>query len=46
MCPSVTLYTTDPTWSEPGMKRVLHGRWPVSNHLSHGTALQVLYDYV
>jgi hypothetical protein len=33
--PSATLSATNPTWTDPD----LHGQRPVTNHLSHGTAL-------
>jgi hypothetical protein len=37
-CPSVTLSTINPTWTEPGSNPVLRGERPAANHLSHGTA--------
>jgi hypothetical protein len=39
-CPSATLSTTNPTWTDPGMNPGLHGENLVTNHLSHGTALK------
>jgi hypothetical protein len=33
-CPSATLSTTNPTWTDPG----LGGEKPTTNRLSHGTA--------
>jgi hypothetical protein len=33
-CPSVTLLTTNPTWTDPGLR----GWRPATNRLSHGTA--------
>jgi hypothetical protein len=38
-CPSATLSTTNPTWTEPGSNPGLHGERPATNRLSHGTAL-------
>jgi hypothetical protein len=32
---SATLSTTDPTWTDPGLR----GERPATNRLSHGTAL-------
>jgi hypothetical protein len=37
--PSVTLSTTNPTWTDPGSKPGLRGGRPLTNRLSHGTAL-------
>jgi hypothetical protein len=37
-CPSATLSTTNPTWTDPGSKPGLRGRWPAANRLSYGTA--------
>jgi hypothetical protein len=37
-CPIVTLYTTNPTWNDPGTSPCLRGDRPATNHLSHGTA--------
>jgi hypothetical protein len=36
-CPSVTLSTTDPKWTDPGAKPGLQVEKPVTNHLSYGT---------
>jgi hypothetical protein len=36
-CPSATLSTTNPTWTDPGSN--LRGGRPVTNRMSHGTAL-------
>jgi hypothetical protein len=33
-CPSVTLFTTNPTWTNPGLR----GERPATNRLSHDTA--------
>ena len=47
-CPTVTLSTTNPTWTDPGSNPGLHGERPASNRLSHGTALSVIlnkYEY-
>ena len=35
-CPSATLSTTNPTWTDPGSSPVLRGRRPATNRLSHG----------
>jgi hypothetical protein len=37
-CPSATLSTTNPTWTEPGSNPGLRDRRPATNRLSHGTA--------
>jgi hypothetical protein len=37
--PSATLYTTNPTWIDPGSNPGLRGERPATNRLSHGTAL-------
>jgi hypothetical protein len=42
-CPSATLSTTNPTWTESGSNPGLRGERPATNHLSHGTALYVCY---
>jgi hypothetical protein len=34
-CPSATLSTTNPTWTDHG----LHGDRPATNHLKHGTVI-------
>jgi hypothetical protein len=36
---SATLSTANPTWTDPGSKLCLRGEKPVTNRLSHGTAL-------
>jgi hypothetical protein len=38
-CPSATLSTTNPTWTDPESNPGLHGERPATNRLSHGTAL-------
>jgi hypothetical protein len=38
-CPSATLSTTNPTWTDPGSNPGLHRKRPAANRLSHGTAL-------
>jgi hypothetical protein len=38
-CPSATLSTTNPTWTEPGSNPSLRGGRPAANRLIHGTAL-------
>jgi hypothetical protein len=40
-CPSATLSTTNPTWTDPGSKPGLRGERPATNRLSHGTDLQL-----
>jgi hypothetical protein len=42
-CPSATLSTTNPKWTDPGSKPGLRGGRPASNRLSHGTALRLAY---
>jgi hypothetical protein len=37
-CPSATLSTTNPTWTDPGSNPGLRGGRLVANRLSHGTA--------
>jgi hypothetical protein len=37
-CPSATLSTTNPTWTDPGSNPALSGGRPAANRLSHGTA--------
>jgi hypothetical protein len=37
-CPSATLSTTNPTWTDPGSSTGLRGESPATNCLSHGTA--------
>jgi hypothetical protein len=37
-CPSATLSTTNPTWTDPGSNTGLRGERPETNILSHGTA--------
>jgi hypothetical protein len=40
-CPSATLSSTNLTWTDPGSNPGLRGERPVTNRLSHGTALAV-----
>jgi hypothetical protein len=42
-CPSATLSTTNPTWTDPGLNPGRRGGKPVTNRLSYGTALQPHY---
>jgi hypothetical protein len=35
-CPSATLSTTNPTWTDPGTNLGLHGERPATNCLTHG----------
>jgi hypothetical protein len=37
-CPSATLSTTNPTWTDLGSNSALRGERPATNRLSHGTA--------
>jgi hypothetical protein len=37
-CPSATLSTTNPTWTDPGSNPGLRGGRPAANRLSYGTA--------
>jgi hypothetical protein len=39
-CPSATLSTTNPTWTDPGSSPGLRGERPATNRLSHDTALK------
>jgi hypothetical protein len=40
-CPSATLSTTNPTWTDPGSNPGLRRGRPAANRLSHGTALDI-----
>jgi hypothetical protein len=42
-CPSATLSTTNPTWSDPGSNLGLRDGRPAANRLSYGTALVKYY---
>jgi hypothetical protein len=42
-CPTDTLSTTNPTWTDPGANCGLRGGRPATNHLSHGTAHVEVY---
>jgi hypothetical protein len=42
-CPSATLSTTNPTWSDPGSNPGFRGERPATNRLSHVTALRTHY---
>jgi hypothetical protein len=37
-CPSATLSTTNPTWTDPGSNPGFRSERPATNRLSHGTA--------
>jgi hypothetical protein len=37
-CPSATLSTPNPTWTDPGSNPGLRGGRPATNRLNHGTA--------
>jgi hypothetical protein len=41
-CPSATLYTTNPTWPDPGLNPGRHGGKPATNRLSYGAAMHCL----
>jgi hypothetical protein len=41
-CPSATLSTTNPTWTDPGSNPGLRGKRPATNQLSHDTALVLI----
>jgi hypothetical protein len=41
-CPSATLSTTNPTWTDPGSNPDLRSDRPATNRLSHGTAFRPL----
>jgi hypothetical protein len=43
--PSTTLSTTNPIWIDPGANPGLRGERPVTNDLSHGTAICVLFCF-
>jgi hypothetical protein len=42
-CLSVTLSTTNPTWTDLSTNPGLCGEKPATNHLSYGTANQLIY---
>jgi hypothetical protein len=37
-CPSATLSTTNPTWTDPGVNPGLQGERPATSRLTNGTA--------
>ena len=41
-CPSATLSTTNPTWTEQVSNQGLRGERPATNHLSHGRLRQLV----
>jgi hypothetical protein len=43
-CPSATLPTTSPSWTDPGTNPVLHGERLVTDRLSHCTTLAYNID--
>jgi hypothetical protein len=45
-CPSATLSTTNPTWTDPGSNSGLRGGRSASNRLSHGTAKRTVSQLV
>jgi hypothetical protein len=38
-CPSATLSTSNPTWTDPGSNPGLRGEKPATNRLSRGTTI-------
>jgi hypothetical protein len=42
-CPSATLSTTNPTWTDPGSNPGLRGGRLAANRLSHGTARRLCW---
>jgi hypothetical protein len=44
-CPSATLCTTNPTWTDPGSKPGLRGERTATNRLSHDTAFNSPYHH-
>jgi hypothetical protein len=44
-CPSATLSSTNPTWTDPGSNPGPRGERPATNRLSHGTAYPVIYSF-
>ena len=45
-CPSANLFTTNPTWTNPGSKPGLRGEQRATNLLSHGTASVTFYHHI
>jgi hypothetical protein len=45
-CPSATLSTTNPTWTDPGSNPGLRGGKSVTNRLSHGTTAHLIHRQV
>jgi hypothetical protein len=45
-CPSVTLSTTNPIWTNPGSNRSLRVDRPATNRLSHDTATDSIAPYI
>jgi hypothetical protein len=43
-CPTATLSTTNPTWTDSGSNPGLRGERPATNGLSHGTAVSVTFS--
>jgi hypothetical protein len=43
ICPSATLSTKNPTWTDPGPRPGLRGERPATNRLTHGTASYARY---
>jgi hypothetical protein len=39
-CPSATLSSTNPTWTDPGLNLGLRGERPATKRLNHGTAMR------
>jgi hypothetical protein len=45
-CPSATLSTSNPTWTDPGLNPGFRGGRPAANRLSHGTALLLVLKHI
>jgi hypothetical protein len=45
-CPSATLFTINPTWTDPGSNPGLRGERPATNRLSYGTAFSDPYSSI
>jgi hypothetical protein len=43
-CPSATLFTKNPMWTDQGSNPGLRGERPVTNRLSHGTPTAISYN--
>jgi hypothetical protein len=45
-CPIATLFTTNPTWTDPESNPSVRGERPATNRLSRGMAKLIYLDYV